>query len=98
MADDSDTAFPTLTEADLAVLDGLGDVAPVAAGEYLYREGDVTYDFNVVVSGTIEIVTHDGAEEQIVAQHGPGQVPRGAQPAHRHARSSCPPASWSPAR
>src|SRR5580693_3340439 len=73
MADDFETAFPTLTEADMAVLDGLGSRRPVAAGEYLFREGDLTYDFNVVVSGTIEIVTHDGAEEQVVAEHGPGK-------------------------
>jgi thioredoxin reductase (NADPH) len=73
MADDIDAAFPTLTEADLAVLDGLGTRRPVAAGEYLFREGDVSYDFNVVVAGTIEIVTHDGTEEQIVATHGPGK-------------------------
>ena len=73
MADDSDTPFPTLTEADMAVMDELGTRRPIAAGEYLFREGDVTYDFNVVVSGAIEIVTHDGTEEQIVAEHGPGK-------------------------
>jgi thioredoxin reductase (NADPH) len=33
----------------------------------------VTYDFNVVVSGAIQIVTHNGTEEQIVAEHGPGK-------------------------
>ncbi len=73
MADDFDTAFPTLTDADMAVLDKLGTRRPIAAGEYLFREGDVTYDFYVVVSGTIEVVAHNGAEEQIVAQHGPGK-------------------------
>src|ERR1700722_18904406 len=73
MADDFETAFPTLTDADLDVLDKLGTRRKVAAGEYLFREGDVTYDFNVVVSGSIEIVSHDGTEEQIVAQHGPGK-------------------------
>ena len=86
MADDCDTAFPTLTDADMAVMDELGTRRPIAAGEYLYREGDVTYDFIVVVSGTIEVVTRNGTEEQIVAVHGAGQVPRRAQPAHRHAR------------
>ena len=39
MADDFDTAFPTLSDADLAVLDELGTRRPVAAGEYLFREG-----------------------------------------------------------
>ncbi len=73
MADDFDTAFPTLTDADMAVLDKLGRRRPIAAGEYLFREGDVSYDFNAVVSGAIEIVTHDGTQEQIVAEHGPGK-------------------------
>ncbi len=72
MADDSET-FPTLTDADMAVMAELGTRRPVAKGEYLYRQGDVTYDFYVVVTGTIEVVAHDGAEEQIVAQHGPGK-------------------------
>ncbi len=72
MADDAET-FPTLNDADMAVIAELGTRRPVAAGEYLYRQGDVTYDFYVVVSGAIEVVAHDGAEEQIVAQHGPGK-------------------------
>jgi thioredoxin reductase (NADPH) len=73
MADDAE-AFPTLTDADMAVMDELGTRRPMAVGEYLYREGDVTYDFMVVVSGAIDVfVTRDGVEETIVAQHGPGR-------------------------
>jgi thioredoxin reductase (NADPH) len=74
MADDSD-AFPTLTDADMAVLDRLGTRRTMSPGEYLYREGDVTYDFMVVVSGAIEVVAHNGMGEEttIVAQHGPGK-------------------------
>ncbi len=72
MADDP-TAFPTLTDADMAVMDELGTRRPTAVGEYLFREGDVTYDFYVVVSGAIEVVAHDGTEEHIVAVHGPGK-------------------------
>jgi thioredoxin reductase (NADPH) len=72
MADDA-IAFPTLTGADMAVMDELGTRRPIAVGEYLYREGDLTYDFMVVVSGAIDVVALNGAEEQIVAQHGPGR-------------------------
>jgi thioredoxin reductase (NADPH) len=73
MADDSE-AFPTLTDADMAVMEQLGTRRPMAVGDYLYREGDVTYDFMVVVSGAIDVfVTRDGVEETIVAQHGPGR-------------------------
>jgi thioredoxin reductase (NADPH) len=74
MADDTE-AFPTLSEADLAAMDELGTRRPIAAGEYLYREGDATYDFMVVVSGAIDVVATNGkgAEETIVAQHGAGK-------------------------
>jgi thioredoxin reductase (NADPH) len=72
MADDSE-AFPTLTDADMAIMDELGTRRPIAAGEYLYREGDLTYDFMVVVSGSIDVVARNGKgeEQTIVAQHGP---------------------------
>jgi len=66
-------AFPTLSDADMAVMAELGTRRPIVAGEYLYREGDQTYDFVVVVSGAIDVVAHDGAAETIVAQHGPGK-------------------------
>src|SRR5271170_6441273 len=72
MADDA-VAFPTLTDADVAVIDKLGTRRPMAAGEYLYREGDATYDFMVVVSGAVDMVVSTGAGEDIVAQHGAGR-------------------------
>src|SRR5580658_4929466 len=72
MADDA-VAFPTLTDADMAVMDTLGTRRPMTAGEYLYREGDLTYDFMVVVSGAVDMVVSGGAEEQVVVQHGAGR-------------------------
>ena len=72
MADDS-VAFPTLTDADMAVMDKLGTRRPMAAGDYLYREGDATYDFMVVVSGAVDMVVSGRGEEDVVAQHGPGR-------------------------
>jgi hypothetical protein len=42
MADDLDTAFPTLTDADLAVLDKLGTRRAGAARAGPLREGVVT--------------------------------------------------------
>ncbi len=55
MADDA-VAFPTLDDSELAVLEALGSRRSVAVGEYLYREGDTTYDFYVILSGAAEIV------------------------------------------
>jgi thioredoxin reductase (NADPH) len=70
---DDAVAAPELDDAALAVLEALGARRSVAAGEYLYREGDASYDFFAVVSGTVEIVVDAGGEERLVATHGPGR-------------------------
>ena len=72
MADDA-VAFPTLDDSELAVLEALGSRRSVAVGEYLYREGDTTYDFYVILSGAAEIVVRSQSEERIITRHGPGQ-------------------------
>lgn len=51
MAAESDDAFQQLTDAELAALSPLGVRRAVSAGEYLYREGDASYDFYVVLAG-----------------------------------------------
>src|SRR5256885_1405787 len=71
-ADDA-VLFPTLADSELAVLAALGTRRSVAVGEYLYREGDPTYDFYVILSGAAEIVVRSESEERIVARHGPGR-------------------------
>ncbi|EFH84879.1 FAD-dependent oxidoreductase [Ktedonobacter racemifer] len=72
LADDA-AAFPTLDDSELAILGALGTRRSVVAGEYLYREGDTTYDFYVILSGAVEIVVRSDGEERIVARHGPGR-------------------------
>ena len=65
--------FPTLDATDVAFIAELGARRRVSEGEYLYREGDVTYDFFVLVSAEVDIfVTVDGGEKLIV-HHGPGR-------------------------
>lgn len=66
-------AFPTLGAEDLRVLEALGDRRSVAAGEYLYRAGDATYDFYAVVSGVVEIVVDSRGKEELVTRHRAGQ-------------------------
>jgi CRP-like cAMP-binding protein len=56
MTDQDQDAFPRLGEAEISSLATLGSRRAVASGEYLYREGDVAYDFFVVLSGAAEIV------------------------------------------
>ena len=51
-----------LEPADLALLETLGTRRSASPGEYLYRQGDETYDFYVVLSGAVEtVVQPDGA-------------------------------------
>jgi thioredoxin reductase (NADPH) len=67
---DDAAAFPTLDDAQMAALDALGTRRSIAAGEYLYREGDTSYDFFVVVSGAVDIVVHSDGEERVITRHG----------------------------
>src|SRR5690242_10435181 len=45
----------------------------IERGEVLYREGDAAYDFFVVLSGAVEIVTGVGDHERIITRHGAGR-------------------------
>ena len=68
MAADPD-AFQRLNNAEIAALERLGLRRSVAAGEYLYREGDSGYDFYVVLAGAVEIVVKDQGKEKVIARH-----------------------------
>jgi thioredoxin reductase (NADPH) len=72
MADDP-VATATLGADQIAELDALGTRRRVEPGEYLYRAGDTTYDFYVVVAGEVEIVVQSDGEERMLARHGPGR-------------------------
>ena len=68
-----ETAAPTLTAEHLAVLERYGVRRRVEAGEVLFADGDAAYDFYVILSGAVDIVTaYDGAEEVLV-RHGAGR-------------------------
>lgn len=66
-------ASPTLDEADMAIVSAIGARRQVRRGEYLYREGDVSYDFFVLVSATVDIVVAVDGDERVIASHGPGR-------------------------
>jgi thioredoxin reductase (NADPH) len=70
---DEAQAFPELTTTDLALLERVGTRRSVAIGDYLYRQGDPTYDFFVVLSGRVDIVMEDRGEEQLIASQLPGR-------------------------
>jgi len=66
--------FPHLPETLAARVEAYGTPEPLAAGTYLYREGDRSVDFFLVLEGAIEVLDRDphGAE-QIFTTHGPRQ-------------------------
>src|SRR5689334_21109110 len=66
LAADDAVVFPILTDSELAVLEALGTRRSVVDGDYLYREGDLTYDFYVILSGAIEVAIHSDGEEWII--------------------------------
>lgn len=71
-ADDVE-ATRTLDAADISLIAELGTRRRTGAGEYLYREGDVTYDFFVLVSAEVDIVVSVDGGEDVIAHHGPGR-------------------------
>jgi thioredoxin reductase (NADPH) len=68
-----DEAFPQLDPADVELIATLGTRRQVHQGDYLYREGDVTYDFYVMVSAEVDVVVAVDGGEREIAHHGPGR-------------------------
>jgi thioredoxin reductase (NADPH) len=68
-----EAAVPVLTPEDLAAVEAVGTRRSVAPGEYLYRAGDATYDFYVVVRGSVVILTQADGGEREIARHGAGR-------------------------
>ncbi|HEY5058250.1 MAG TPA: FAD-dependent oxidoreductase [Gaiellaceae bacterium] len=66
-------AFPLLTEEQLALLRRFGEEQPFAAGEILFRPGDPTTHFIVILEGCIAIVDdYDRPDERLIVEHGAG--------------------------
>src|SRR5258708_1002778 len=66
-----DPASVTLDDADIATLEALGARRSVTPGDYLFEEGDPSYDFYVVLSGAVEIVSRVDGHDRVIARHGP---------------------------
>ena len=50
-----------------------GDVKQTVAGQELFREGDRSYDFIVILSGTVTVVDHQAGVQRDLATGGPGE-------------------------
>jgi thioredoxin reductase (NADPH) len=70
---DEEEASPALDAADMALVAQLGVRRQVREGEYLYRSGDVTYDFFVLVSAEVDIVVAVDDGERTIIRHEPGR-------------------------
>jgi thioredoxin reductase (NADPH) len=64
-------AYPRLTDAQIDELARHGERRRTRAGEVLFREGDKSYDFYVVLEGLVAMVQGEGDDEKLIAVHGP---------------------------
>jgi thioredoxin reductase (NADPH) len=70
---DVNGAFPRLSEQQIHTLERRGERRAVADGDVLFREGDPSYDFIVVLDGLVETFEEFAGEERRLAVHGPGR-------------------------
>jgi thioredoxin reductase (NADPH) len=66
-------ADPRLSLQQIEALSRHGERRRTKAGEVLFREGDPTCDFFVVLEGLVEVVEGSGGERRLIAVHGPGR-------------------------
>ncbi len=68
---DRQGAFPRLSDDAIAALAEQGTRRPTTEGKLLFAEGDASYDFFVVLSGTVEIVQElDRPGQRTIGVHG----------------------------
>ena len=66
-------AFPKLMDVQVESLSVEGKRRATARGDVLFREGDLTCDFFVVLSGSVAIVDGYGRDDRVISVHGPGR-------------------------
>jgi len=67
-------AFPRLTHEQIARLEQHGSRVPTTPGQVLYREGDPSCDFCVILDGTVATIDgHETPDAHVLGVHGPGR-------------------------
>jgi thioredoxin reductase (NADPH) len=66
------SAFPVLEPSEVAIFEAVGTRHRVAAGDYLYHEGDPGFDFWIVLSGAVDVVVDD-ADDRVITTPRAGQ-------------------------
>ena len=72
----NDQAFPTLSDEMIDIARRYGSESTIAAGEFAFVEGQLSYDLVVIVDGSFSILAHDRAAdgaERVVTTHGTGR-------------------------
>jgi thioredoxin reductase (NADPH) len=64
-------AYPSLSEQQLSALASVGEERPVQPGDILYREGEGTGDFFVIVEGKVAVVEESSGGRRTIGIHGP---------------------------
>ncbi|AFZ59752.1 cyclic nucleotide-binding domain-containing protein [Anabaena cylindrica FACHB-243] len=72
-SNNSATLFPRLSDEVLQHLKEYGTEINLSGGEYLFKEGDSSYDFHVVLEGEIQVTKQLGGQEKILAKHQRGE-------------------------
>src|SRR5262245_12042177 len=68
LLDNDDPAlFPKLTDEQLGLLAKYGQVRSTEVGEFLFRDGDATYDAMVLMEGRVAVVMGSGDAERELA-------------------------------
>jgi thioredoxin reductase (NADPH) len=73
VTEDEALGWKPLSAAQLAELETYGQRRPMAVGDYLYRAGDASYDFFVVLSGAVDIIVTGKYEERLIVTHTAGR-------------------------
>jgi thioredoxin reductase (NADPH) len=68
-----DPASPTLDAEALAELAPFGEERVVEAGDILFRAGDESYDFLVILEGAVDIIRPDREGDTLITTHVPGR-------------------------
>ena len=66
-------AYPRLSPEQIEALEAHGTRRETTAGEVIFRAGDKSYDFVVVLQGLVAIVEPDHGAERLIAVHGAGR-------------------------
>ncbi len=64
------SAFPRLADDHIEFLKRYGEARKIEPGQVLFREGDRSYDFIVILEGEVEIVDNFEGEARTIAVHG----------------------------